>query len=130
MKKRTVTKAAALLVSAGMLVSLAACEGQVPQATSSQSSEQSSPDLTTTQEHAIRNKILDAIDAADAAQSADGLSERVTGPQLDIRSSERTAFPATSGSTRTSFVSSRRQSRTFSSVTFFMLMQYASSMAG
>ena len=41
MKKRTVTKAAALLVSAGMLVSLAACEGQVPQATSSQSSEQS-----------------------------------------------------------------------------------------
>lgn len=75
MKKRTVTKAAALLVSAGMLVSLAACEGQVPQATSSQSSEQSSPDLTTTQEQAIRNKILDAIDAADAAQSADGLSE-------------------------------------------------------
>lgn len=95
MKKRTVTKAAALLVSVGMLVSLAACEGQVPQATSSQSSEQSSPDLTTTQEQAIRNKILDAIDAADAAQSADGLSERVTGPQLDIRSSELTIAKAT-----------------------------------
>lgn len=94
MNKRTLTRITALIASAGMLVSLAACEGQVPQVTST-SSEKTTPDLSTAQEKAIRNKILDVLDAADNSKSADGLAERVTGPQLDVRTSELTIAKAT-----------------------------------
>ena len=94
MNKRTLTRITALIASAGMLVSLAACEGQVPQVTST-SSEKTTPDLSTAQEKAIRNKTLDVLDAADNSKSADGLAERVTGPQLDVRTSELTIAKAT-----------------------------------
>ncbi|MBT1173614.1 hypothetical protein JS528_09735 [Bifidobacterium sp. MA2] len=70
-----------------MLVSLAACEGQVPKVASADSSTHA-PDLTVKQEEKIRSSILDTIDAADQAKSADGLSARLTGPELEIRTSQ------------------------------------------
>lgn len=91
---RAVTKALAVVLSAGMLVSLAACEGQVPKASPAGSSTRT-PDLTSKQEARIRKSILDVLEAADNAKSADGLAARVTGPELEIRSSQLAVAAAT-----------------------------------
>lgn len=87
-------KLTALTLAAGMLVSLGACEGQVPKVATAESPART-PDLTVAQEKKIRNSILDVIDAANDSKSADGLSSRLTGPQLEVRTSELAIAAAT-----------------------------------
>ncbi|NEG55314.1 hypothetical protein GFD21_05935 [Bifidobacterium sp. SMA15] len=77
-----------------MLVSLAACEGQVPKTSTADSADRT-PDLTVAQEKKIRGSILDVIDAANQSKSTDGLAARLTGPQLEVRSSEIAIAQAT-----------------------------------
>ena len=84
----------ALALAAGMTVSLAACEGQVPKPAAASSSTHA-PDLTVKQEARIRASILDVLDASDQAKSTDGLSARLTGPELEIRSSQIAVAKAT-----------------------------------
>ena len=87
-------KITALVLSAGLLVSLAACEGQVPKTASTDAADRT-PDLTVAQEKKIRGQILDLIDTANESKSTDGLDARLTGPQLEVRSSELTIAAAT-----------------------------------
>ncbi|KFI96983.1 hypothetical protein [Bifidobacterium stellenboschense] len=87
-------KLTALVLSAGMLVSLAACEGQVPKTSTAESADRT-PDLTVAQEKKIRTSILDVIDAANQSKSTDGLDARLTGPQLEVRVSELAIAQAT-----------------------------------
>ena len=68
---------------------LAACEGQLP-TPAANSSTKAQPDLTEAQEKKIRTKILETIDQADAARSADGYQSVMGGPQLEIRTSQAT----------------------------------------
>jgi hypothetical protein len=89
MTKRIV--AAALTMAT--LIGLTGCEGKVPQPESVKAGE--SPDLTQAQERKIRKETLALLDKADEAKSPEGLSERVTGPALDIRTSELTIAKAT-----------------------------------
>ena len=86
--KRTLTKLVTAALAVGMLIPLAACEGQVPKVPSVSSSETVEPDLTQAQEKAIRNKILDVLEDANEAKNTDELSSRLTGPQLEVRTSE------------------------------------------
>ncbi len=88
MMKRTLTKVVTAMLVAGTLVSLGACEGRVPKVSAASSSATVEPDLTQAQEKAIRNKILDVIEKADESKSTDELSTRLTGPQLEVRTSE------------------------------------------
>jgi hypothetical protein len=82
------TKYLSILVSAVVLTGLAGCDGQVPQPVAASSSASPSPDLTQTQEKKIRTTILKALDAANTAKSTDNLGERMTGPALQVRTSE------------------------------------------
>ncbi|OZG48949.1 hypothetical protein [Bombiscardovia coagulans] len=81
-----------LVISITTVLSLGACEGQVPQPSTRTSSSSSSaaptPDLTTEQEKKIREDIVEVLEKANSAKDATGLDQRVTGPQLTIRSSE------------------------------------------
>ncbi|KFJ08259.1 hypothetical protein [Bifidobacterium tsurumiense] len=92
--KNQAAKMIAAIMSVGLLIGVAACEGQVPKPTSSTSA-QESPDLTQDQEKAIRQQILSVINAANEAKSADGLDVRMTGPALEIRTSELAIAQAT-----------------------------------
>ena len=92
--KRMMAKLAAVALSAGMIATLGACEGAVPTPQSVDAS-QRTPDLTVEQEQRIRSGILDVIDAANEAKSVDGLAARLTGPQLEVRTSEITIAQAT-----------------------------------
>lgn len=86
------TKLLAAFVSAGVMVSLGGCEGQVPKVQKSSSNSSSSsigtPNLTTGQEAAIRKEIGQVLDKANESKDPAGLDDRVTGPQLQIRTSE------------------------------------------
>lgn len=84
----------AAALAAALTLGLAACEGRVPSAPTP-ASDTATPDLTVEQEKTIRNEILDAIDAANEAKSADGLDARMTGPQLEIHRSRLAVFAAT-----------------------------------
>lgn len=81
-------KIGACILAAGLSISLAACEGQVPQASAPTSSSTASPDLTQTQEKRIRLRILEALDKANEAKDPKGLEDYIDGPQLQIRTSE------------------------------------------
>nr|WP_143242457.1 hypothetical protein [Bifidobacterium bohemicum] len=83
--------AAALVLAT--LAGLTGCEGDLPQPGSVGSAQ--SPDLTEAQEKKIRKETLAVLSKADETKSPDGLSERVTGPALDIRTSELTIAKAT-----------------------------------
>lgn len=85
--RHRIAAAAAVLLSCAMTVGLAGCNGQPPVLAAESSSTQT-PDLTVVQEKAIRHRILDGIDKANKAKSADGLDEYMSGPALAIRSSE------------------------------------------
>lgn len=88
-------KATFCAILAGSLAfTLAACEGQVPQVSTSTSSSKA-PDLTQKQEKAIRDKILDSLNKANEAKDPSLLESRVTGPQLQIRTSELKVAQAT-----------------------------------
>mgnify|MGYP000570991170 CR=1 FL=1 len=45
-------------------------------------------DVTVAQEKQIRGKILDVLNQANEAKSADGLAARVSGSQLEIRTAQ------------------------------------------
>ncbi|WP_317643642.1 hypothetical protein [Bombiscardovia apis] len=87
------------MLTAVSFLGLAGCEGQVPQPSSptasSSSSATASPDLTTQQEKKIRQSIIETLDKANDAKDASGLTARVTGPQLQVRSSELSIAKAT-----------------------------------
>ncbi|NEG89892.1 hypothetical protein [Bifidobacterium aerophilum] len=88
MNRTMKTIAAALALAASL--SLAGCEGQVPQVssgTTTSGTATATPDLTEAQEQAIRKSILDAYHAAGDEKKTDGLDARVTGPAYDIYSS-------------------------------------------
>jgi hypothetical protein len=89
-------KVTTVALCAAMFAGLAGCEGQVPLVQPSTNSSES-PDLTQAQEKKVRLEILDAIDDADKAKSADGLGRVMSGPALDVRSSQLT-IAKTSGS--------------------------------
>ena len=95
MKARSM-KLMAVALSFAMFVGLAGCEGQVPIVQASASSS-ATPDMSTAQEKKIRLAILQAIDDADAAKSTDGLDQRLSGPELDVRASQITVAKATGG---------------------------------
>ncbi|WP_420829356.1 hypothetical protein [Bifidobacterium miconis] len=100
MMKR-IRNAAAAALALVLSVSLAACEGQVPQVTadgtSSATSAKATPDLSEAQEKNIRKQILITLGAANDAKDASGLSARMTGPQLAIHSA-RIAIAQKTGS--------------------------------
>lgn len=79
---------AACILAIGLSISMAACEGQVPQVSAPTSSASASPDLTQAQEKRIRLRILDALEKANAAKDPQGIDTYVDGPQLQIRTSE------------------------------------------
>jgi hypothetical protein len=82
------------VMASSLAFTLAACEGQVPQVATSTSSTQA-PDLSQDQEKEIRGKILEVLNKANAAKDPSLLSSRVTGPQLQIRTSELKVAKAT-----------------------------------
>lgn len=90
--QRVVTRSLAAFMSLGLLSSLAACQGQVPQVQKPGAAPAgvatSAPNLTTKQEAAIRKDIGQVLDKANESKDPTGLDARVTGPQLQIRTSE------------------------------------------
>ncbi|WP_415483990.1 hypothetical protein [Bifidobacterium psychraerophilum] len=94
MRMRKTTTVLCAVLASSMAVTLAACEGQVPQVSTATSTSQA-PDLTQSQEKTIRGKILDVLNQANAAKDPSKLSTRVTGPQLQIRTSELNVAKAT-----------------------------------
>ena len=94
-----VAAVAALALSLALLPGLSACEGQVPQArrTEPQSTATTAPapNLTPAQEARIRKNIGAVLDQANEAKDPAGLDQRVSGPQLEIRTSELTIARAT-----------------------------------
>ncbi|MDF7663326.1 hypothetical protein PT282_01340 [Bifidobacterium sp. ESL0763] len=71
------------------------CAGQVPHPSGSADSASQSPDMSEAQERKIRGEVLDTLAEADKAKSPDGLSARLSGPALEVRSSELQIAQAT-----------------------------------
>lgn len=91
--KKILKTLTAMTLAAATMLGVAACGDQPPQP-QSQSSTQT-PDITEAQEKAVRKSILDVLDASDNAKSPDGLAARVTGPALEVRTSELAIAQAT-----------------------------------
>ena len=91
--------AAALALFLALLPGLSGCEGQVPQTrqteTQSTATAAPAPNLTAAQEARIRKSIGTVLDQANASKDPAGLAQRVSGPQLEIRTSELTIAKAT-----------------------------------
>ncbi|AKV54962.1 putative lipoprotein [Bifidobacterium actinocoloniiforme DSM 22766] len=97
-RKQWASKALAAVLSGAALVGLTACEGQVPKPSAQDTASSSAtpmPDLTTEQEAKIRGTIIETLNKANEAKDPTGLDARVTGPQLEIRSSELSIAKAT-----------------------------------
>lgn len=92
--KKLLKTLTAVVLSAATMVGAAACGEQTPQPQGAQSSTQT-PDITEAQEKAIRKTTLNILDASDKAKNPDGLSARVTGPALEVRTSELSIAQAT-----------------------------------
>lgn len=92
-----IKKAFIVTTSICMTMGLAACDGQVPQPTSSVNASASvdAPDLTAEQEKKIRESIIQTLEDANSSKDTSGLSQRVSGPQLAVRSSELSIAQAT-----------------------------------
>lgn len=73
MNKRITTALAATMVCA-LTLGLAGCEGQVPQTVAPSVKDNEIIDVTVAQEKQIRGKILDVLNQANEAKSADGLA--------------------------------------------------------
>lgn len=86
---------AAALTTALMVVGLGACNGQVPSPSTGNASSSAVPDVTQAQEKRIRTRILDTLSAANDARNTDDLGQVLTGPQLQIRTSEIDVAKAT-----------------------------------
>ncbi len=79
-------KLAVLTISAITVFSLTACGESLP--TTSSASQTATPTLTTAQEKKIRASILETIAEVDESKDTDELSQRLTGPELDVRTSQ------------------------------------------
>lgn len=86
------------LAAAGLAVvalfGMSGCQGSVPHP-KSQSSTSQSPDMTEAQEKKVRGEVLDVLDEADKAKSPDQLQSRLSGPALQVRTSELQIAQAT-----------------------------------
>ncbi len=89
-----ITRIAAAALAAVCMMTVAGCEGQIPQPAAS-AEHTDKPDVTAAQERRIRAKILKVVNAANGAKSVDGLDERMSGPELAIRTSEITIAQTT-----------------------------------
>ncbi|KAA8829426.1 hypothetical protein [Bifidobacterium tissieri] len=94
MRKSTIVRITAAALTVAMLPALAACSETVPKVTATTSATDA-PVLTEAQEENLRGKILDVLKKADDAKDANALSERVEGPELEVRSSQLTIAQAT-----------------------------------
>ncbi|OZG59292.1 hypothetical protein BTIS_0023 [Bifidobacterium tissieri] len=94
MRKSTIVRITAAALTVAMLPALAACSETVPKVTATTSATDA-PVLTEAQEQNLRGKILDVLKKADDAKDANALSERVEGPELEVRSSQLTIAQAT-----------------------------------
>lgn len=89
MKRSPLQVIAAAAIVLAMGTSVAACEGQLPHASSSASASASAaPNLTETQEKEMRETLLKTITEANDAKSTDNLGSAMSGPELEIRTSE------------------------------------------
>ena len=79
----------ACVVSTVMVTGLSACDGQVPKPAEVRSN-QELPNLTMLQEKDIRLGLLRELEKANDEKDVDSLSKAVSGPALDIRTSELT----------------------------------------
>lgn len=86
--RSSIHNVAIAIISFTVIFGLAACEGQVPKPAAISASPSATPDMSEAQEKKIRNRILDVVDAANKAKSTDGLNARMTGPALEVRTSE------------------------------------------
>ncbi|RSX51062.1 hypothetical protein D2E25_1910 [Bifidobacterium goeldii] len=92
-----VTRLIAAVLACGLTVALAGCEGQVPQAVAPTTKDSEIPNVTVAQEKKIRKTVLDLLDQASAAKSADGIGSRLSGPELAVRTSQLNIAHATGG---------------------------------
>ncbi|PJM73982.1 hypothetical protein CS006_02205 [Bifidobacterium primatium] len=95
---------ASLIVA--MLPMVAACEERVPQVTTPTATA-SAPVMTEAKERKIRTSVLDTLTKADQAKDASGLSERVEGPELAVRTSQLTIAKATNSLDKRSTIPSK-----------------------
>ena len=91
--RMTVRLGVSFALAFAMMMPLTACEGQIPEPASAAQS--ASPDVSEAKEKKIRAEILDTLNKAYGEKNADELGVRVTGPALDIRSSEITIAKTT-----------------------------------
>ncbi|MFD0705479.1 hypothetical protein ACFQY8_06965 [Alloscardovia venturai] len=89
--RRVLMKLAATGVVCASAVALAACTPSPQKADSNAIT----PVVTTTQEKAIRTKIIKAINKADAARDTNALKEQMLGPALEVRTSQLKIASAT-----------------------------------
>lgn len=93
LKKRallhSLTVCAASVASVTMMLSLAACDGQAPKPSEVRSS-QEFPNVTMLQEKDIRLGLLRTLERANDEKNVELLPQALSGPALDIRSSEIT----------------------------------------
>lgn len=95
-KKSRITAIMASVAAICMTVGLGACEGQVPTVSSKSTSEAAaSPDLTEAQEKKIRTQILKTLDQANQDHNTDILPTIMSGPALQVRTSELITARAT-----------------------------------
>ena len=92
---RMLRRMVAALLACVAAVGLSACDGQPPSVEASSSASQTGPDLTASQEKAIRRRILAGINAANDSRDAKGLDAYMSGPALTIRTSELSIAKAT-----------------------------------
>lgn len=88
MKRRPIKLGIAALAALGMLLPLSACEGKLPEASGSTTEMESAPDLTEQQEKQIRANLLQIINECNNDKKTDRLAEAMSGPELQIRTSE------------------------------------------
>lgn len=91
---RFTTSCVAILVSSTMVAGLSACDGQVPKPAEVRST-QELPNLTMIQEKDIRIGILREIERANEEKNVTALPSFISGPALDIRTSELTVASKT-----------------------------------
>ena len=98
--RRSAKKTAAAFLSICLLGSVAACSEPLPtvqtrmgQLTSNTQNVETA--VTEDQEKTIRSRILEVVNEATANHDASKLASRVTGPELDVRTSEIAVYTAT-----------------------------------
>lgn len=92
--RMAMTKTAAAVLCIGTLAGLSSCEGTLPKPSAPVNARQT-PDLTQAQEQRTRQRILSALDKANESRDVEGLDAILSGPALQIRTSELSIAKAT-----------------------------------